>query len=130
MSNLYSRTITADWGAQAEEIAAQTLMTQGYTIRERNWRPARSHVEIDIIASKADEIVFVEVKARSTPGVDPAQAVDDKKIRNLVKAARRYLTTVPYDVSYRFDIMAFAGSPQNYTMEHMEDAFLPPLTSR
>lgn len=118
------------WGELAEKLAADILIRKGYAIRELNWRPMASHLEVDIIASRGDEIVFVEVKARSTEGVNAADAVDDKKIRRLVRAARSYLAAIPYDVSYRFDIIAFTGTPQNYTVEHIEDAFLPPLTSR
>lgn len=125
-----ARKHSAEWGAEAEQIAAQMLAAKGYAIRERNWRPLQGHVEIDIIASKNDEIIFVEVKARSTPGVDPVEAVDKNKISKVVKAARSYLATIPYEVSYRFDIIAFSGIPTNYTVEHIEDAFLPPLTTR
>ena len=47
------------WG---EDYAADFLAAQGYRIVERNWR--FGHHDIDIIASKGNEIVFVEVKTR------------------------------------------------------------------
>ena len=52
-----------EWGKMAEDIAAEYLLTNGYIIRERNWRIG-NRIEIDIIAEKDGIIVFVEVKAR------------------------------------------------------------------
>lgn len=111
----------------AEQIASDWLLARGYTIRERNWRPSTGHKEIDIIAQIDDDIVFVEVKARSGEGVDPVDAVDLKKIRNLVNAADRYLSGIEYPVNYRFDIMTLSGSPADYRIDHYPDAFLAPL---
>ena len=43
-----------DWGKQAENIVCEFLISKGYTIRERNWRPSTSKSEIDVIAQKED----------------------------------------------------------------------------
>lgn len=40
-----------EWGKMAEDIAAEYLLTNGYIIRERNWRIGNK-IEIDIIAEK------------------------------------------------------------------------------
>ncbi len=38
------------WGKEAENIVCEYLISKGYTIRERNWRPATSRYEIELIA--------------------------------------------------------------------------------
>lgn len=120
----------SQWGQFAENIAMELLMRKGYAICERNWSPPHSHLEIDVIASKDDEVVFVEVKARSGNSEGALDAVTSAKMRNIINAARNYMSHTIGNLSYRFDIIAVTGIPQNYTVEHIEDAYLPPLSSR
>lgn len=117
-----------EWGKIAEQIATEHLIKQGYVVRERNWQPMHGHVEIDIISQKDNVLIFIEVKARQSEDYDPADAVDDKKIRKLVRAAESYLRSQEYDFEYRFDIITVTGNEQHHTLDHIEDAFLPPLT--
>lgn len=117
------------FGEFAEQLAAEHLLTQGYTIMERNWRPKNSHLEVDIIAQREDTIVFAEVKARGLDSDDPADAVDEKKQRRLARAAETYLASQPYDFFYRFDIITITGDENEYTLEHYPDAFLGPLVT-
>ncbi len=119
-----------DWGAQAEAIAADYLTGEGYVVRERNWRPKNSHLEVDIITQRDDVMIFVEVKARASADVDPADAVDEKKIRRLCRAADIYLSMQSHDFDYRFDIITVTGGPEGYELDHIPDAFLPTLTTR
>lgn len=116
-----------DWGKEAERIAAEWLMTEGYTIREMNWKPAHSHLEIDIIAEYDATLVFIEVKARGEDGQDPADAVDEKKMRRIARAADSYIRAQPLEYEYRFDIITIEGNATNYQLDHLPDAFLPPL---
>ena len=116
-----------EWGRFAENMAMEYLLSKGYVIRETNWRPKNSHLEVDIICQDGDKIVFAEVKARQGYDHDPADAVDDKKIRRLVRAADMYLSAQPYDFSYRFDIVTVSGSYDNPQLDHLPDAFLPPV---
>lgn len=114
------------WG---EDIAVEHLIKEGYTIRERNYRPGRCH-EIDIIAQKADIMVFVEVKVRNIEsGDDPVDAVDEKKIRHIVLAADGYLHKQDYTYQPRFDIIAITRNGMDYTLRHLDGAFIPPLFS-
>lgn len=118
-----------------ECIATEYLMKQGYVIREANWTPNQRHEEMDIIAQQGDVIVFVEVKARSDIEAYPEDAVTPRKIKHLVKGAAAYMGTlgtpasgVPEpDYTYRFDIITLIGDPSSYRLEHLEDAFYPPL---
>lgn len=119
-----------EWGKQAENIVCEYLMSKGYTVRERNWRPKSSKSEIDLIAQKDDTLIFVEVKARSNMEVDPAEAMTAEKIKNVVRGANSYLQLQDFDFYYRFDVAAVSGNIEDYKLDYLEDAFLPPLRSR
>ena len=119
-----------EWGKQAENIVCEYLITKGYTVRERNWRPSSSHSDIDLIAQIGDTIAFVEVKARSDRDTDPTDAITQEKIKNVVRGANSYLLSQDKDYYYRFDVAAVNGNVDNYTLDYLEDAFLPPLRGR
>ena len=53
-------------GKEGEELAARYLEEKQYTILEQNWR--YRHREIDIIASRDNLIIIVEVKVRKSIG--------------------------------------------------------------
>lgn len=118
-----------EWGREAERIAAEWLMAEGYTVREMNWKPPHSHLEVDIIAERDATLIFVEVKARDADGQDPADAVDEKKMRHLARAADSYIRSQRLDYEYRFDIITLVGNASHYELDHLPDAFLPPLYS-
>ncbi len=113
---------TGKWG---EDIAADYLTEQGFAIAERNWRQGR--LEIDIIAMRDDTLVVAEVKTRSDRDEDPLDAVDNKKILNMVRAAAAYIKIKALPHQVRFDLFAIAGTPDDYSFEHIPDAFYPPL---
>ncbi len=117
----------SEWGKLAEEIARDYLVKEGYVVRERNWSPQSSKLEVDIIAEIPGTIVFVEVKARGAGGEDAAGAVNLTKQRRISKAADRYLRGLDQPYEYRFDIIAITGNKHHYTLEHLQDAYLPPL---
>lgn len=115
---------TGRWG---EALAAEYLVTQGYAIRERNWHSG--HYEIDIVAYKGSRIVFVEVKTRSHEDDDPLEAVDKNKTLRLVRAAVAFVNAYKVDHEIQFDLIAITGSPTDYRIEHIADAFEPPFMS-
>ncbi len=118
------------WGKEAENIVCEYLISKGYTIRERNWRPSTSRSEIDLIAQLGDTLVFVEVKARSDKDLDPAEAMTSEKIKNVVRGANSYLCQQDFEFYYRFDVAAVSGNVEDFKLDYLEDAFLPPLRSR
>ncbi len=115
---------TGKWG---EELACEYLRSDGYTVIDRNWGSGNN--EIDIIAFKDNCLAFVEVKTRSGFDDDPLLAMTPAKIKHLSRAAHSYIVThdVKYDV--RFDVVAITGYIDNYKIDHLVDAFLPPLNS-
>lgn len=113
-------------GKEGEEAAVAYLQGKGYFIRHRNWRLGKR--ELDIVAEKDNLIVVVEVKTRSTSYYgDPSDAVDDMKIRNIVSAADVYLRRFSLDNPVRFDIITIVGTLEHFVVEHIEEAFYPPI---
>ncbi len=113
-----------DFGIKGEDIAIQYLRTKGYDIVDKNWRSG--HKEIDVIAKKDDTVVFVEVKARANVFYGkPEDAVDFRKMRNLINAADAYLRLNMIDLPCRFDIITITGAVENPHIRHIEQAFRP-----
>lgn len=117
-----------DIGNWGEQLACDKLLSEGWAIAERNWR--QGHLELDIVAINAAVIVFAEVKTRADRNEDPLESIDRRKISNIVRAAQAYLYAHPeIRQSPRFDLFAINGNPDDYSMEHLPDAFDPPLKS-
>lgn len=113
-------------GESGEESAKAYLVKKGYEILAANWRSGRA--EVDIIARIGNDLVFVEVKTRSTSYFGfPEQAVSRKKQQQLQKAADAYIqeNTVLSDI--RFDVVAVLKQPGGVEIHHIEDAFFPGL---
>lgn len=113
-------------GKQGEDIAEHLLQEKGYDILERNWRWRKN--EIDLIATKENILVFVEVKSRrdSVFG-NPEDAIDMPKIRRTVTAAEAYIKKKKFDGKVRFDVISIVGMKQPFEIKHIEQAFYPPL---
>ena len=84
-------------------------------------------MEIDIIAKNKKEIVFVEVKTRSSIicGLPVEQVRDDQK-KNLIAAANAYIKKNNIQLIPRFDIVGIAVNPNNMQIldiTHIENAF-------
>lgn len=122
-----------DIGKWGEALAREYLIKDGYAIVETNARIG--HYELDIVAMHADKIVFVEVKTRAAGEItDPLEAIDEKKMRRLCRAAEAYIEArnIPYEA--RFDVFSIVGTPsmpaESVKIIHIADAFTPPLTAR
>lgn len=75
-----------DLGRHGEQLAAQFLRSAGYAIVDRNWRCARG--EIDLVARDGAEIVFVEVKTRSSRSFGhPFEAITAQKLARMRRLA-------------------------------------------
>ena len=80
-----------DLGHKGEDMAADYLQQEGYCILERNWMN-NGRKELDIVATKDDVIVFVEVKTRRQGSVtSPIDAVDARKQHRICLAADSFL---------------------------------------
>lgn len=113
-------------GKEGEAEAAAYLQDKGYTILHRNWHAGRK--ELDIVAEKDKELVIVEVKTRRNEEFgNPEDAVTPRKIRNIVASADSYIKLFAIDLPVRFDIITIVGIRPPFKIEHIEEAFLPPV---
>jgi len=116
-------------GKDGETAAMEYLKQHGYRILNTNWRFGK--FELDIVAETDEEIVFIEVKTRSYGTItEPEDAVDNRKIQNIVAAADCYLKRFDVDLPARFDIISIIGKQPDFVIDHIEDAFYPPMTVR
>ncbi|KAA6337847.1 hypothetical protein EZS27_014098 [termite gut metagenome] len=113
-------------GKEGEEAVVNYLLKHGYVIRHRNWR--KGHLELDIVAAKDNELIIVEVKTRrNTNFALPQDAVTEKKIRRTVIAADTYIKFFQLNTNVRFDIITVTGEKDNFKIEHIKEAFYPPV---
>ncbi|MCF8253871.1 MAG: YraN family protein [Bacteroidia bacterium] len=110
-------------GRTGEDIASQFLEKKGYQIIARNYQAGK--VEIDLICMKDKLLVFVEVKSRFNALVQPENAVDFAKQRNLARAAEIYLFKNKINDPIQFDIIAINFYHGKVDIAHFEDAFYP-----
>ncbi len=112
------------FGNEGESTAIALLKRKGYEIITRNYRYQKS--EIDIIARLGNELVFVEVKSRSTGYYgDPMDAVDRKKEKLIAFAADHFVESQNLDVEVRYDVITILSENGHEVVEHIEDAFYP-----
>lgn len=110
-------------GKKGEQLAVDYLTKEGYKIEERNWRFQKA--EIDIIASKQQTIISVEVKTRSSKDFGkPQDFVNSKKIKLMVLAMNEYVLMENLDIEVRFDIIAITKIKEEFDINHIKDAFL------
>ena len=117
---------TRELGEIAEGLAQQHLVKLGYKIVATNWY--YGHLELDIIARDGEELVIVEVKARSGLRYEhPSEAVTTTKIKRIVEAADAYLTENELEIDTRFDVITVIFVNEKFELEHFKDAFYPTM---
>ena len=83
--------------------------------------------ELDIIATDGEFLIVVEVKARDEGFLlDPAAAIDRKKIIRIVKASDAYARLNSVTLPIRFDIIAIINKGKGKEIDHIKDAFFAP----
>lgn len=97
-------------GDKYEEQAAKLLENNSYKILERNYKNKQG--EIDIIAMKGRQIIFIEVKYRATSKFGYGiEAVDRKKLLRIYRSAMTYLAEKGWeDMECRFDCVSYLGN--------------------
>ncbi len=119
-------------GKHGEQIVAERLIALGWDIKARNWRNGR-YGELDIVAQDIHGIyVFVEVKPRCLPRIQPGfqtagfEAVTPHKAKKIVTSARCYLAERGLlKTQYRFDIVVVAFTCQPFEIDKIDAAKLP-----
>ncbi|MDP2950896.1 MAG: YraN family protein [bacterium] len=115
------------WG---EGKAEEYLKSKGYKILEKNFK--RKWGELDIIASKKDVLVFIEVKTIKKPDKDepffPEDEINEKKAYQLRKMVQLYFDfkKISPETACQIDIIAIeqhSKDEKEFTLRHYENAF-------
>ena len=106
-------------GVSAEGRAADYLAGRGYAIAARRFKSRVG--EVDIVARRGAELVFVEVKTRYRLD-DAAWSVTPRQQKRIVAAAEAWLADHPDDGmrDIRFDVILVA---RNGRTQHITAAF-------
>ena len=111
-------------GMAGENAAAEFLKAKGYIILETNWRYGQN--EVDIIAKDKTDLVFVEVKTRSSSKFgEPEMAVNKTKQKMYQRLATGYIEKNHINMDVRFDIIAIVNKVPEPEIFHIKDAFDP-----
>lgn len=114
---------TAQKGREGEEKAVSYLESKGYTIQDRNFRIRGG--EIDIIATKDDILVFVEVKSLPNGNTEIlSYELNFRKQQKIIETAKFYLEKYRQYNSrvIRFDVLAI-DVPGLEPVHHIVNAF-------
>jgi putative endonuclease len=115
---------TKELGDIGEQIACDDLIAKGYKILSRNYIFKKA--EIDIIAVKEEQLIFIEVKTRvSSYLTDPSLLVSIAKQKQIIKAADQFVKELYPEKEWRFDIMIVITNSEYTSIEHIVDAFYP-----
>ena len=122
--------VTNPIGILGEQEAANILKKKGYRVIEKNWR--MGHLEVDLIAENKKDIIFVEVKARTTTFGNkmPEEYVDTLKRKRIIAAANAYIKYRQIEKNPRFDIIGVLIEPRTNNItysNHIENAFYPEI---
>ncbi len=102
-------TKSKDIGNKAEDVAASYLRRHKYKVIERNW--SNRFCEIDIIAKKGSQLIFVEVKYRKDSqhgsGFD---YITPSKLQQMEYAANYWVSSNEYSGSYGLAAIELEGS--------------------
>lgn len=95
-----SRVALGRWG---EELVAKSYQTAGYEVLDRNWRIKGG--ELDLVLARQNEIVFCEVKTRTSDRFgSAAEAVGPRKQKLLRRTALSWLAQHDRKGRLRFDV--------------------------
>lgn len=119
-------------GSEGENIAAKFLKDKGYKILDRNFKNCKGRQvgEIDIIAEKNKEIIFVEVKTRSLEKYGdtlPEENITQSKLHKLSKIANSYVKMKGFwDRPYHFDAISvwLSNDFEKHEIKHIENIFM------
>ena len=111
-------------GQRGEKIAEDELVKKGYKILSKNF--IFDHKEVDIVCEFNGQIVFVEVKTRTSPYLsDPSLLIPIKKQRQIIKVADHYMKEFYPDKEAIFDVMIVITNSEYTRHEHIVEAFYP-----
>ena len=114
--------INQEIGKLGEDIAVNYLKQQGYKVLDRNFECRQG--ELDIIALDKNEIVFIEVKTRTSNRYGtPSEAVNKIKQKHMLKTIKYYLHIRNLsDEFVRIDVIEVYIKNNVYKVNHIKQA--------
>lgn len=112
-------------GREGEKLAQEYLSKSNFSILNKNWHSGR-YGEIDIVAfdNSKKELVFIEVKSRTTSTGDAKELVTKNKQKQLYMLANSYLAqNYKENLACRFDVIAIKINEHEKEIEHIKNAF-------
>lgn len=103
------KTKLRQFGDRGEKLAENFLRKKGYEVLEKNWNCREG--EIDLVARKNNELIFVEVKTRQSGKFGSGEeAVSELKLNKIITACEKYLLEKNYseNVFWRVDVIVIA----------------------
>lgn len=109
-------------GYDGENFVVNYLTKHGFKIITQNYR--KFFGEIDIIASKKNLYIFVEVKTRKSNLVAMGQLISPLKQAKIIKTAEHFIAENKLmSLTFRFDVALVCADNQNFSLEYIENAF-------
>lgn len=106
-------------GKKGEKLVAAYVKKAGYKLLKKNYRTPFG--EADLIAQDGDEIVFIEVKTRTSDFYGrPSEAVTAQKRERYMKIAKFYWLQSGEEPNARFDVAEVWADGR---IEYIERAF-------
>jgi len=118
---------TKPLGDKGEKIAREYLENKGYKILDKNFRYSKLG-ELDIIAQKGNDIVFIEVKTRMKTGPGgfwPEDNITYDKQKKLIKLSQIWLRKRPAlaGQDWQIDVLAIEiYRDDTFDIRHLENA--------
>jgi putative endonuclease len=119
-------------GRRGEDVAHRYLQSKGYHVIARNYRTPSGSGELDLVASKGNALVIVEVKSRTYTNFGlPERNVDHEKELHIIRGAEDFARRAEIPLNrVRFDIIAIVfGNKKVPEIRHLEDVFHPGQTT-
>lgn len=111
-------------GKLGENITYQYLNSNDYQILDRNFSCRQGEIDIIGYDTKSKEIVFVEVKTRTSFEYGfPSEAVNRAKQKHMLDSAKYYLYCNKLEESFaRFDVIEVVIDTKNvrYKLNHLK----------
>ena len=118
-----TRAARLELGRAGEKAAADLLRRRGYEIVGAGFQARRG--ELDLVCRRGNELVVVEVKARTDDSFGtPLEAVGSRKRRGLMSAAAEYRALAGWRGPIRYAVVGLTVQPDGgFSSELIEDPF-------
>ena len=112
-------------GILGEQKSLSFLREKKYQILEINWRHEKC--EIDIIASKNNDLVFIEVKTRTNTIISEENLISIAQQKRIIYAADYYINKNKIDLNVRFDLIFVERALKSFKFTHFKEIFTPTI---